>query len=44
MAHPLEFVEDCVLAFLLPVIEEYVLEQFGEFGVGINALAIVAVE
>ena len=41
VAHPLEFVEDRVLAFLLPVIEEHVLEQFGEFGVGFDALAIV---
>ncbi len=30
-----------MLAFLLPVIEEDVLEQFGEFGVAIDALAIV---
>ena len=30
-----------MLALLLPVIEEHVLEQFGEFGVGIDALAIV---
>ena len=41
VAHPFELVEDRVLAFLLPVIEEHVLEQFGELGVGINALAIV---
>ena len=30
-----------MLAFLLPVIEEYVLEQLGEFGVVFNALSIV---
>ena len=30
-----------MLAFLLPVIEEHVLEQLGELGVGIDALAIV---
>src|SRR5437868_1023931 len=41
VAHPLEFVEDRVLQFVLPVIEEHVLEQFGELGVGINAPAIV---
>ena len=41
VAHPLEFVEDRVLALLLPVIEEHVLEQLGELGIGIDALAIV---
>ena len=41
MAHPLQFIEDRVLAFLLPVEEEHVLEQVGEFGVGIDAPAIV---
>src|SRR5215472_4873955 len=37
----LEFVEDRVLAFLFPVIEEYVLEQPRQFGIGVDALAIV---
>src|SRR6516165_2089982 len=41
VAHQLKFVEDGVLAFLLPVIEEYVLEQLRELSVGFNALAIV---
>src|SRR5262245_32128988 len=41
MTHPLQFVQDRVLAFLLPMIEEHVLEQLGEFGVGLDALAIV---
>ena len=41
VAHQLEFVEDRVLAFLPPMVEEHVLEQFGELGIGINALAIV---
>jgi hypothetical protein len=41
VAHQLKFVEDGVLAFLLPVIEEYVLEQLGELSVGFNALTIV---
>src|SRR5215831_3029301 len=37
----LEFVEDRVLALLFPVIEEYVFEQPRQFGVGVDALAIV---
>ena len=41
MAHPFELVEDRVLAFLLPVIKEHILEELGELGVGIDALAIV---
>ena len=41
VAHPLELVEDRVLAFLLPVVEEHVLEQLGELGVGLDALAVV---
>jgi hypothetical protein len=41
VARPLELVEYGVLALLLPVIEEYVLEQLGELGVWLNALTIV---
>jgi len=41
VAHPLEFVEHRVLCFLLPVIEEHVLEQWRELGVWLDALAIV---
>src|SRR5262249_33106469 len=41
MAHPLQLVEDGVLAFLFPVIEEHVLEQLGESGVRIDALSIM---
>ena len=41
VAQPLELVEDRVLAFLLPVEEEHVLEQLGELGVGLDALAVV---
>jgi hypothetical protein len=38
----LELVEERMLAFLLPVIQEYILEQLGELGVGVDALAIVS--
>src|SRR5260221_868242 len=41
VTYPLELVDDRVLAFLLPVLEEHVLEQLGEIGVGIDAPAIV---
>ena len=41
VAHPLELVKDGVLAFLPPVIEEHVLEQLRELGVGIDALAVM---
>ena len=41
VTYPLEFVDDRVLAFFFPVVEEHVLEQLGEIGVGIDALAIV---
>src|SRR5262245_46726053 len=41
MTHPLELVQNCVLALLPPVIEEYVLEQLGELAVGLNAFAVV---
>ena len=30
-----------MLAFLFPVKKEHVLEQFGELGIGVDALAIV---
>ena len=38
-AYQFELVEDRVLAFLLPVEEEHVLEQLRELGVGSDALA-----
>src|SRR5262249_46715463 len=41
VAQQLELVEDRVLAFLLPVIEEPSLEQAGECGIRLDALAIV---
>jgi hypothetical protein len=41
VAHQLELIEDGVLTFPLPVIEEDVLEQLGELGVGLDTLAIV---
>jgi len=41
VAHPLQFVEDRVLAFLPPVKQEDILEQLGELGIGVDALAIV---
>src|SRR6516162_7334038 len=37
-----ELVEDRVLALLLPVIEEHVLVELRQFGVGIDALAVVS--
>jgi len=41
VAHPFEFVEDRVLAFLFPVEQEHAPEQLGELGIGVDALAIV---
>ena len=41
MAHPLELVNDGVLAFLPPMKEEHVPEQLRELGVGIDALAVM---
>ena len=41
VAHPFELVEDRVLAFFLPVIEEHVLEELRELGVGRDALAVM---
>src|SRR5262249_60887269 len=41
VAHPLELIEDGVLALLPPVIEENVLEKLGEAVVWFDALAIV---
>src|SRR5436190_1457344 len=41
VTHPFDLVDDRVLALLLPMVEEDVLEQLGELIVGIDALAIV---
>src|SRR5215469_8869746 len=41
MAHPLELVENRVLAFLSPVKKEHVFKQLGEFGIGVDAFTIV---
>ena len=42
VAHPLELIENRVLALLFPVKEEHVLEPLGELGIAIDALEIVS--
>jgi len=42
LAHPLQLVEDRVLRLLAPVIEEHVLPQLREVGVGLDALPVGA--
>src|SRR5215471_5512179 len=41
VAQPFQLVEDGVLAFFPPVIEEHVFEQLGQLGIGIDALSIM---